>query len=109
MANSAFKVWRVLEETESEDKKVRTITKKEFVGAIENPKEEIYVTWMELVERFGEGHYLVEIPREIYRRYLVPEKQYVRTAEYFEPSRFVKRIGNTISYGRELKSGKEIL
>lgn len=55
MANESFKVWRVLEETESEGGKVRTITKKEFAGEIENPKEEIYVTWMELAERFGEG------------------------------------------------------
>lgn len=98
MADSAFKVWRILEETESEDKKVRTITKREFVGAIENPKEEIYITWMELVERFGEGYYLVEIPREIYRRYLVPDKQFVHTPACFEPSWFVKRTNDRIHY-----------
>ncbi len=98
MADNAFKVWRILEETEPEDKKVRTITKKEFVGEIVNPKEEICVTWMELVECFGEGYYLVEIPREIYRRYLVPEKQFVRTSAYFEPSSFVRREGSAIAY-----------
>ncbi len=106
-----FKVWRVLEETETKDEHgtIRVITKKEPAGEIENPKEGIYVTWMELVERFGEGYYLVEIPRPIYKRYLVPEKQLVRTPDHFEPSRFVKRIGNTILYGRESKSWKEIL
>lgn len=98
MAENGFKVWRILEETESEDKKMRTITKKEFVGEIENPKEEIYVTWMELVERFGEGYYLVEIPREIYKRYLVPEKQLIRTPAYFEPSPFIRYDGSAVFY-----------
>lgn len=84
MAEDGFKVWRILQETESEDKKVRTITKKKFAGEIANPKEEIYVTWTELVERFGEGYYLVEIPREIYGRYLVPEKQLIRTPAHFK-------------------------
>lgn len=98
MTSEGFKVWRILEETETDDKKVRTITKKEFVGEIASPKEEIYVTWMELVERFGEGYYLVEIPREIHKRYLVPDKQYVRTPAYFEPSPLVKHEGNRTMY-----------
>ncbi|HEV2299865.1 MAG TPA: hypothetical protein VGR72_15265 [Candidatus Acidoferrales bacterium] len=98
MAQDGFKVWRVLGETQSEDGKVRTITKKEFIGEIASPKEEIYVTWMELVERFGEGYYLVEIPKEIHRRYIVPEKQFVRTSAYFEPSRFISKELNRISY-----------
>lgn len=106
MADNAFEVWRVLEETESEDKRVRTITKNEYIGEITNPKEEIYVTWMELVERFGEGCYLVEIPREIYRRYLVPEKQSVRTPAYFEPSPFVKRESLRIEYDRGASTEK---
>lgn len=97
-SDCAFRVWHVLEETESEDKKVRTITKREFVGEIANPKEEIYVTWMELVERFGEGYYLVEIPRKIYKRYLVPEKQFVRTPAYFEPSPFAQHGKDRILY-----------
>lgn len=53
---------------------------------------------MELVGRFGEGYYLVEIPKEIHRRYIVPEKQFVRTPAYFEPSPFVQRDGDRISY-----------
>ncbi|MGB6877080.1 MAG: hypothetical protein WBD87_13710 [Candidatus Acidiferrales bacterium] len=111
MASEKFRVWRILEETETKDEhgSIRVITKKELLGEIEKPKEEIYVTWPELVERFGEGYYLVEIPRAIYQRYMVSDKQYVRTPEYFEPSRLVKRIGNAISYKRELKGGKEIL
>lgn len=111
MTCEGFSVWRILEEAETKDEHgtIRVVTKKELVGEIGKPKEEIYVTWMELVERFGEGYYLVEIPKEICRRYVVPEKQFVRTSAYFEPSRSVKRIGHTISHGRELKSGKEIL
>jgi hypothetical protein len=95
-----------LEEVELEDqrdgrgRKARTITKKEFIGEIANPKEEIYVTWMELVDRFGEGYYIVEIPKEIRRRYVVPEKQFVRTSGYFEPSPFVHRRGTRILYVR---------
>ncbi|HEV2488986.1 MAG TPA: hypothetical protein VGT03_04195 [Candidatus Acidoferrales bacterium] len=98
MAQEGFKVWRVLEEMESEDGKVRTITKKQFIGEIQKPKEEIYVTWMELVERFGEGYYLVEIPKEIHRRYIVPERQFVRTSAYFEPSEFVRRVRDRVVY-----------
>ena len=82
MTGPAFKVWRVLEEKEVADEqghKYRTIMKKEFVGEIVNPKQEIYVTWMELAERFGEGYYLVEIPKEIRQRYAVPAEQRVRT------------------------------
>jgi hypothetical protein len=78
----AFKVWRVPEEKEVADEqghKYRVITKKEFVGEIVNPKQEIYVTWMELVERFGEGYYLVEIPKEIRQRYALPAEQRVTT------------------------------
>jgi hypothetical protein len=98
MTSEKFKVWRILEETETKDEHgtIRVVTKKESVGEIENPKEGIYVTWMELVEHFGEGYYIVEIPREICRRYLVPEKQLVRTPEYFEPSPFVLRDGARI-------------
>jgi len=109
MAQEGFKVWRVLEETESEDGKVRTITKKEFIGEIASPKEEIYVTWMELVASFGEGYYLVEIPKEIHRRYLVPDKQFVRTPAFSDPSLVVKTGGNTISYRREMKIKEGIL
>ncbi|HEV2305470.1 MAG TPA: hypothetical protein VGR93_08125 [Candidatus Acidoferrales bacterium] len=98
MASKSFKIWRVLEETVSPDGKLRTITKKEFVGEIDEPKEEIYVTWQELVQRFGEGYYLVEIPPEIHKRYLVPDKQFVRTPAYFEPSPFVRREKNAIIY-----------
>ncbi|MGC1935282.1 MAG: hypothetical protein WA681_09705, partial [Candidatus Acidiferrales bacterium] len=95
MTTEKFKVWRILEETETKDEHgtIRVATKKQLVGEIEKPKEEIYVTWMELVERFGEGYYLVEIPKAIYQRYIVSDKQYVRTPEYFEPSRFVQREG----------------
>lgn len=100
MVAGAFKVWRVLEEQGSNDGHgtIRVITKKEFVGEIENPKEEIFVTWMELVERFGEGYYAVEIPNEVHKRYLVPDKQFVRTSAYFEPSPFVQLHGDRISY-----------
>lgn len=82
MTGPAFKVWRVLEEKEVDDEqghKYRVITKKEFVGEIVNPKQEIYLTWMELVAHFGEGYYLVEIPNEIRRQYVVPNEQRVRT------------------------------
>lgn len=107
MSSSEFKVWRVLKEATSQDGKLRTITKKEFVGEIENPKEEIFVTWMELVERFGEGYYLVEIPKEICRRYVVPEKQFVRTSAYFEPSPCVTHLNNRICYAvQRMKEGK---
>lgn len=101
MAAGAFKVWRVLEEQGSNDGHgtIRVITKKEFVGEIENPREEIYLTWMELAERFGEGYYVVEIPPEIHKRYLVPDKQYVRTRGYFEPSVFVQRETGRVFYG----------
>lgn len=102
MGTGAFKVWRVLEEQESNDGHgaIRVITKKEFVGEIESPKEEIYVTWMELVEHFGEGYYVVEIPPEIHQRYLVPDKQFVRTPAYFQPSPFVNPTGLTVTYRR---------
>jgi hypothetical protein len=111
MAPAGFKVWRILEEQESKDGHgaTRIITKKELIGDIENPKEEIFVGWPELVERFGEGYYLVEIPVEIQRSYIVPEKQLVRTPAYFEPSAFVRRQGNRISYKHELKSREEML
>lgn len=98
MGNTLFKVWRILEEQELPDGKHRVVTKKKFVGEIENPKQEIYLTWNELVERFGEGYYLVEIPAEIHRQYLVPDKQTIRTPEYFEPSQFVHWIGAYIQY-----------
>lgn len=104
MAPAGFKVWRILEEQEPGGNGTsRVITKKEFIGEIENPKEGIYVTWMELVERFGEAYYLIEIPPEIQRRYIVPQKQLVRTPAYFEPSAFVKRDGNRISYKHEAR------
>jgi hypothetical protein len=51
------------------------------------------VTWCELVEHFGKGYYLVEIPAEVHRRYFVPDKQYIRTPAYFEPSRLAHRVG----------------
>src|SRR4029077_17492836 len=100
MAPAGFKVWRILEERESKGERgtSRVITRKEFIGDIEDPKEGVYVTSMELVDRFGEGYYLVEIPVEIHKRYLVPDRQLVRTPAYFEPSAFVKREGNRISY-----------
>lgn len=82
MTSLAFKVWRVLEEKEVADEhghKYRTITKREFIGEIVNPRQEIYVTWMELVERFGEGYYLVEVPKEIRQMYVVPAEQRIKT------------------------------
>lgn len=102
MSSSEFKVWRILEETETKDEHgtIRVVTKKQLVGEIGKPKEEIYVTWMELVERFGEGYYLVEIPKAISQRYIVSDKQYVRTPECFEPSRFVRRVGDRVIYGQ---------
>lgn len=100
MTPARFKVWRILEEQESKRGygTSRVITKKEFIGNIENPKEEVFVGWPELVERFGEGYYLVEVPVEIHRRYIVPEKQLVRTPAYFEPSAFVQRNGARVIY-----------
>jgi hypothetical protein len=86
MTSPAFKVWRVLEEKEIADDqghKYKTITKKEFIGEIMNPRQEIYVTWMELVELFGEGHYLVSIPTEIRERYVVPAEQRIKTPRTF--------------------------
>jgi hypothetical protein len=86
VASPAFKVWRVLEEKEVADEqghKYRVITKKEFVGEIVNPKQEIYVTCMELAERFGEGYYLVEIPKEIRQGYVVPAEQRIKTPRHF--------------------------
>ena len=82
MTSLPFKVWRVLEEKEVADEqghKYRTITKKAFIGEIVDPRQEIYVTWMELVERFGEGYYLVEIPKEIRQRYVIPAEQRIKT------------------------------
>jgi len=82
MTVPAFKVWRVLEEkdvTDEQGHKFRMITKKEFIGEIVNPRQEIYVIWMELVERFGEGYYLVEVPKEIRQRYVVPVEQRIKT------------------------------
>ncbi|MGB8676077.1 MAG: hypothetical protein WCD27_17155, partial [Candidatus Acidiferrales bacterium] len=46
-ASPAFEVWRVVEEREISDEqnhKYKMITKKEFVGEIANPRQEIYVT-----------------------------------------------------------------
>jgi len=46
-------MWRMLNEqevTHEQSRKYRVITKKEFVGRIVNPKQEIYPIWMELVE-----------------------------------------------------------
>lgn len=101
MTSEEFKVWRILEETATKDEHgtIRVVTKKQLVGEIRKPKEEIYVTWMELVERFGEGYYVVEIPKEIHRRYTVPDRQFVRTPAYFEPSAFVRRCGQQLLYG----------
>lgn len=99
VADSKFKVWRVLEEQESADGRVRVITKKEYIGEIENPKHEIYLTWTELDLTFGEGYYLVEVPEGIHRHYLVPDKQLIRTPAYFDPSQFVCREGSRIAYG----------
>lgn len=109
MVTTAFKVWRVLEEQGSNDGHgtIRVITKKEFVGEIENPKEKIYVTWMELAERFGEGYYVVEVPPEIHKRYLVPDKQFVRTPACFGPSQFVVRQDNRILYRFYANTKKE--
>jgi hypothetical protein len=59
--------------------KYRMITKKEFVREIVNPRQEIYVTWMELVELLGKGYYLVEIPYEIRTTYVVPNERRIRT------------------------------
>jgi hypothetical protein len=107
MADLRFKIWRILEEQESPNGKHRVVTKKEFVGEIENPKQEIYVTWNELAELFGEGYYFVEIPVEFRRRYLVPDKQYIRTPMYFEPSSFVQTrgIGVIYAYAKTDKRG----
>ena len=85
MAGPAFKVWRVLEEKEVADeqgRKYRVITRKEFVGEVVNPQQEVYVTWMEIAEGFGEGYYLVEIPKEIRERYVVPNEQRVKTPRF---------------------------
>jgi hypothetical protein len=109
MAHPQFKVWRIVEEQESSDRKHRVITRKEYVGEIESPRQEIYLTWNELAENLSEGYYLVEVPAEICRKYLMPDKQYIRTPAYFEPGPLVKRDGNTISYKREFKSKEEIL
>ena len=82
MAGPAFKVWRVLEEKEVADEqghKYRIVVRKEFVGEIVNPRQEVYVTWMEVAERFGEGYYLVEIPKEIREKYVVPVEQKIKT------------------------------
>ncbi|HVB56795.1 MAG TPA: hypothetical protein VNE63_10245 [Candidatus Acidoferrales bacterium] len=82
MTDPVFKVWRVVEEKKVADEqghKYRTITKKEFIGEIVNPRQEIYVTWMELAERFGEGYYLVEIPKEVRINYVVPGEQRIKT------------------------------
>lgn len=105
MAPAGFKVWRILEEQESKDGHGtnRVIAKKEFIGDIENPKEEVFVGWPELVERFGEGYYLVEIPVEIQRRYIVPEKQLVKTPAYFDPSPNVQRSPGLIKYFYNIK------
>lgn len=100
MTCEGFKVWRILEEAETKDEHgtIRVVTRKQLVGEIGKPKEEIYATWMELVEHFGEGYYIVEIPKEICRRYVVPEKQFVRTPAYFEPSPLVRRNGALVTY-----------
>jgi hypothetical protein len=47
-----------------------------------NPRQEIYVTWMELADRFGEGYYLVEIPKETRQRYAVPAEQRAKTPRF---------------------------
>ena len=85
MTSPAFNVWRVLEEKEVADdqgRKYKTIKKKEFIGEIVSPRQGIYVTWMELAERFGEGYYLVEIPKEIRQRYIVPAEQRIKTPAF---------------------------
>jgi len=82
MTGPVFKVWRVLEEKEVADEqghKFRMITKKEFIGEIVNPRQGIYVTWMELAEHFGEGYYLVAVPKEVRQKYVVPAEQHIRT------------------------------
>jgi hypothetical protein len=86
MVGPAFKVWRILEEREVGDDqngKYLLITKKEFVGEIVDPREEIFVTWPELVEQYGEGYYLVEIPKEFLKHYVLPAEQHVRTPGAF--------------------------
>ncbi len=98
MGDLRFKIWRILEEQEARDGKHRVISKKEFTGEIENPKQEIYLTSYELVERYAEGYYLVEVPAGIYRRYLVPEKQYIRTPGCLERSGWVVRDGAATAY-----------
>jgi hypothetical protein len=99
-SGGGFKIWRVLEEEESSDARTRIIRRKEFIGEIFNPKQEIYLTWIELVEGFGEGYYLVEIPADLRGRYVLPETQFVRTPAYFEPSPFVRREGSRFLYCR---------
>ncbi|MGH9700431.1 MAG: hypothetical protein ACRD52_13375 [Candidatus Acidiferrales bacterium] len=86
MSNLAFKVWRVLEEKEVADEhghRYKVISRKEFAGEIVNPKQEIYVTWMEVAERFGQGYYLIEIPKEIRLKYVVPAEQLIKTPGAF--------------------------
>jgi hypothetical protein len=105
MAPAGFKVWRILEEQESKDgrRTGRVITRKEFIGDILSPREGVFVGWPELVERYGEGYYLVEIPVEIQRRYIVPEKQLVKTPAYFDPSPNVQRSPGLIKYFYNIK------
>lgn len=46
MTSEEFKVWRILEEAETKDEHgtIRVVTKKQLVGEIGKPKEEIYAT-----------------------------------------------------------------
>lgn len=86
MTGPAFKVWRVLEESEVADERgnrYRVVANKEFVGEIVNIKQEDFVTWMEIVEIFGEGYYLVEVPKEIRQKYVVPAEQRIKTPGVF--------------------------
>jgi hypothetical protein len=34
---------------------------------------------MEIVERFGEGYYLVDVPKEIRQKYVLPTEQQIKT------------------------------
>jgi hypothetical protein len=103
--SGSFQVYRVLEEEELQDEQgwpYRTITKQVFLGNIDNPTNANFVTWMELEELYGPGYYLVEIPERIRRRYVVPDGQRGKTAEYYEPSPYVSRQGNKIIYSHSL-------
>lgn len=96
----SFRVYRVLEEEQLPNEQrgdYHIITKKVFLGNIDNPTNETFVSWMELEDLYGPGYYLVEIPEAIRRRYVSPGEQRVRTSGYFEPSPLCSAAG-TESY-----------